>query len=840
MNHTRTAAADVEAGNSKSTTSKTSMVKDGGLSLVGIKKDRPEPTHLRARTALLAMSAISSARGFFYHLTFLVLFCMINWVRFDTKFAHETLTIYKRALSYNDLPTYESFERDDHLVLFLEFEVPAIITYVKKSCPTCRVALSTKSTDMANQDSADFMCSDWKVGLSEVDESGDESDRDNNGNRKLAEDVDEYGFEIGYNMSTTGGSEKYPLRDCDFLNARWAANPTARLSPCCNNKTLVLASMALGAHYRQFGEMTLPLNQIDSEESMTVVAAMHSYVTKHVKNDGFLLQMIISRDGRMVGILYKAYQPDIFQPRYVKTSKTFWTYNYVEEWTDAGVNLLAWAMWTISLVHEVFEVWSSTPSIRDAFVFVLTSPFYMCVEIPSFILPTLCAAYGRTMDVQDLMLCVVFTTLVMFVRTFQEAGSVLPPVALIVKTLVHASGQTLGFTLVLVTIMFMLSYVQMLTFGVFLDDFKDMLHAMQKQFDVMQEGSSIGDTLRHHAPYTAEIFYYMTSFILYLIMSQFLIAILVGAFDETRRYIEDTKRANFARTQLVGADKTPPPLPHLYALGMAYAFATARNPGGGGWQYQAMRQLREQLGDFDAEKEDDKNLVYDDPDAEAFDANLSGATLIPKANVEATLGQRSSAGLLEWYGAIVHPTPKTDTESNSPPWALTKRMISGNAESDLGDESVQGAKAASHGTKTRRRKKAEEELKETAALTQQVKLLTEQSQRIEAFLTGMAASRPPDAAAAAAAAAAAQPWVALESAVAALQTSNAVVAALETSNGKGPHEPSTRTRRTLERETYKGPRGSSKRRSATPSKRQDTYMDFTAVETQLANSAEAQ
>ena len=85
-----------------------------------------------------------------------------------------------------------------------------------------------------------------------------------------------------------------------------------------------------------------------------------------------------------------------------------------------------------------------------------------------------------------------------------------------------------------------------------------------------------------------------------------------------------------------------------------------------------------------------------------------------------------------------------------------------------------------------------------------------------------------------------QPWVALESAVAALQTSNAVVAALETSNGKGPHEPSTRTRRTLERETYKGPRGSSKRRSATPSKRQDTYMDFTAVETHLANSAEAQ
>ena len=559
----------------------------------------------------------SKRKGFILWLVFFLLYCAEQMILIDTMYGHETLAVYHRARKSHDLPDFVSLSTDTDCEHYITHELEEIIEYSYELCPKCHMAIASKSSDMHILEMGDFVCSDWSIDIE---------------------------------------TAHYPLRDCRAADAAWRANPTAHGAPCCDDPELVLASVALIAAYKEHGIAT------ETIEHLTNLSAgalgnekIHSYVDHHIDTDNFLLQLIISRDERMVGVMYTAKRVDAeHQPHLVDPSTSYWSFNYYAE-AEGKTTVLAVVMhlaWALSLIHELSEVYAAAPSTRQAFRGAMTSTFFLFIEIPSFLLPVVQKICASRVDVSNVLIISCAAILIGGARTFQEAGEVIGPVRLIVQTFSNAFNQTLGFLMVALPAMALLGFVQSLLFGVFMADYADFKHAYAEQFAIFQGGASIDDATREHAPIGTELMYYAAPFVLYLVMSQFLIAIFVGAFDETREQIDSEQQEKQRRfqDQLENVVLVTPIPWHQRVAGLVYFAVTWQSPWGGGWMTHALREVCR----FNRHFEDENTFNFDRTVLEQSDKRARAElTVCSREVLEKHMSAKQADGLLRWFGCHV-------------------------------------------------------------------------------------------------------------------------------------------------------------------------------------------
>lgn len=574
----------------------------------------------------------SKRKGFILWFVFFILYCIEQMILCDTAFGHQTLAVYSRARESHDLPDFVSLSTDLECEHYITHELEEIIEYSYELCPKCHVAIASKSSDMHILTMADFVCSDWTIDIT---------------------------------------TAHYPPRDCHAADDAWRANPTAHGAPCCDDPELVLASIALMAAYKEHGIET------ETIEHLTNLSAgglgneeIHAYVDHHIDSDNFLLQLIISRDERMVGVMYTAERVDAdHQPHLVDPSTSYWSFNYYAEAEGHTAMIAAWMYlaWFLSLIHELSEVYAASPTTRQVVRGAMRSSYFMLIEIPSFVLPVVQKAASSVLEVNTVLILSCAAILIGATRTFQEAGEVIPQVRLIVQTFSNAFEQTVGFLMVALPAMALLGFVQSLLFGIFMADYADFKHAYAQQFSIFQGGASIDDETREHAPVGTELMYYAAPFVLYLVMSQFLIAIFVGAFDETREQIdleeqEQQRRFEEQRDNVV----LVPPIPWRQRVaGIVYFAITWQSPWGGGTMAHALREVYR----FNMHFEDDNTFNFDRTVVEKSDVRARAAmTVCSRKVLEQHMSAKQADGLLRWFGCrVVGPAGVARLHSGSQP-----------------------------------------------------------------------------------------------------------------------------------------------------------------------------
>ena len=140
-------------------------------------------------------------------------------------------------------------------------------------CPACNVGVTSKAGDMLTLSLADFICSDF---------------------------------------DSTVDNHKYPMRNCPAVDEKWAAAPTVLAAPCCTNNTLAFQSLVLTALNQT------ALNQTSSSQLFKnwknglgdTQQLFQDWATSQIHGasgeSGLLIQLVVSRGERMVGINFKA------------------------------------------------------------------------------------------------------------------------------------------------------------------------------------------------------------------------------------------------------------------------------------------------------------------------------------------------------------------------------------------------------------------------------------------------------------------------------------------------------------------------------------------------------
>ena len=166
----------------------------------------PPPELLPVRRVLIHMRWLADFRQFVIFSTFFALYVTLCTVRIDWWHGRRTLVWFSQAheaVSLQALETAETAAAASHM---LEAGLPSAIQRLHHICSTCNVGLTTAQKDLAFVDLQDFVCSDFDSQI---------------------------------------GVQKYPDRDCIQEDAQWAASPQASTAPCCQNATLVKASIAM-------------------------------------------------------------------------------------------------------------------------------------------------------------------------------------------------------------------------------------------------------------------------------------------------------------------------------------------------------------------------------------------------------------------------------------------------------------------------------------------------------------------------------------------------------------------------------------------------------------------
>lgn len=542
-------------------------------------------------------------------------YVMSMWVAFDTEAGHVNVAIYNRAREQRNLPDFEKLNKDHQLVYFLDQEIELILQETHNECQLCRAALALKKADMYHLTSKDFICSDW-----------------------LVED----------------SSSSTNWRDCYADDAAWLANPSYFISPCCWNRSLVLASLTLHVFHLEFGGLPADTQLVTlfDPHSDIVVNATAKFVEHHVDTDGFLLQLILARGDHLSGILYHAARPDKeYQPRLVETSKTFWSFNYAQNDALKPLHWTARLFWLLSIVHRGIELLyvqlpqstgpRATPYQRlYGLATLLHRPYFVIVEIPSIVMPVVSDLLSRWLEVSVFVVLVAVNMMFLVVRLVQEA-QVFSSVRIVVQAMNYSVGPTGSFMLIAMPVLLLLAAITVLLFGVFDENYRDYIHAISNQFRVLQSGSTKDDLMTKHSPIGSELMFYAAAVSLFLVLSQLLIAILVGAFEATReRNRELESKARVFREEL---SKMRPMRENSDALRTRASLALGHlafwigwwSPYGGDWAPRKLRGLR-------------ALTTESYPGAN----NSVVATFVPKEHAMRVLGKRATEALLAWYGTI--------------------------------------------------------------------------------------------------------------------------------------------------------------------------------------------
>ena len=464
-------------------------------------------------------------RGFLLFTISFILYMCLQQLRNDSLFAAKTYGVFTEAsVQASPEVAYDDIEDLEQLHNFTLHDFIVVVENVYSVCPKeeCQLAITAISQDIHEQSLEDFVCSDF---------------------------------------SSEKGSNVYPSQDCAGIDAIWAANPRWDTAPCCSNSTLARASLVMMIFHHIEFEVTSgvdvmpPSPPVDLDWLIFLENSEHSdsgqlstweeYFEKGFKrsdllhwlsyqinyNQGEFLQLIISRKERMLGVSYvAAFQNEEVFPDRIETNILIWSANYAQTGIENALLLLFIVFNALDLIHEILDLrtFSKPPHAR------LVDISWFFVELPTIVLPLTSELlhYWGMIQLQQWTVWVSVIVVCMMLRFFHQ-GQVLHAFAHLVRTLKEAATGLFRFMTTAFIAMLIITYIHVTLFAPFTFLYKSYFEALLNVFTDFATGASFDATVIEYTtqPTGYVLYFILSNVLLYLIFSQFFIAIVVSAYD---------------------------------------------------------------------------------------------------------------------------------------------------------------------------------------------------------------------------------------------------------------------------------------------------------------------
>jgi len=488
------------------------------------------------RTWLNERSAI---KGLVLYTIFTAFYVAHQTIRCDWQFGAQTYSTYITARDNLKIPPFDSRKTIFQLVDFLNSDFDRLTTALNHSCRDCDIALTDVNGDLKDMDMVQFVCGDF---------------------------------------SSRVGTSDYPSRDCKDVDAEYAKAPSAQKAPCCLNQTLVQASMSvmIWARYQpRFlepgflspGPLSLAdLNGIDNmlhiggpdfgmpgleqwkKDLFTrsakflppgVTAAGAFLYLSHSVDEGFVVQVIISRSARMLGIECHAQWFDkLNEPNVVVPAQIFWTQNYEDD--HVGLQAMIWIFWGWSLLHEILGYYSRNLTLRDLAAELLQ--MYTVFFIFTTISPVITEFTKAGLSLNQWTTWVSVNEVAMGLRCFDEGQHMLvglKVVVLTMKTALYSLGS-LVFLTFFMSIVMGLIYGQL--FGVVDGNLDPWTWGLVRNVQQLVAPADLAKSHMVQDKSAALIFYYLCLFMFRLAFGSFVVAVLVAAFNKARTDVDEYEK----------------------------------------------------------------------------------------------------------------------------------------------------------------------------------------------------------------------------------------------------------------------------------------------------------
>lgn len=496
-----------------------------------------EPLELPMRRTLSYLRWIAGIKTMILFLVFYGVYISLSVVRLDWWQGHETLTFLKESHRFLGIKPIEELHSVKSIASYLEHDLGTVIAelHTHHECATCQVGITPMKRDMKFLSLTDFVCSDFDSNV---------------------------------------GTDHYPPRDCEVEDKEWAADPTSTSAPCCRDSRLVTASLSMMTEHIKYGITSMPLKQLLNGGTDPSYSSSEYFLVHHIKQERFMLQLVISRGQRMAAVEYHASRFTEDAPERVVPIETFWSFNYasplpgVLAWLllVAGCYVVAHDLrdhWDqIRLEHEkrardnplapanhddgirqtLTRVSAATSAVFDSVSTVVSQtahrpvvvqPFVLFVAVPSIVAPMLLEVVRPYMLLSQWTFLVTCTEMVLTVRLMHE-GKIVPALKLIVNVIEGATPHLAALIVVLgpTTLLTVLMHGQL--FGLFDDGFADPFIALTRVVRTLtapppEEFSEGLDGTA--SPVGSELMYYWNTLVFRLCFGSFVVAILVGAFN---------------------------------------------------------------------------------------------------------------------------------------------------------------------------------------------------------------------------------------------------------------------------------------------------------------------
>jgi hypothetical protein len=382
-------------------------------------------------------------------------------------------------------------------------------------------------------------------------------------------DMDMTQFVCG-DFASNAGSTEYPSRDCPIADAEYARLPSAQKAPCCLNQTLVQASMSVMVWDRfqpeflqpdflspgpvsladlldidrmlyvggpDFGSPSLPewkrklfVHSADLIPRGVKAAGAFLYLSNSV-DEGFVVQVIISRQERMLGIECRATWTDkLNEPGLVRSAQTFWTRDYRDK--HMWVLVLSLVFWSWSLLHEILGYFSRNLTFR-ALVAELLQIYTVFFAFTTFS-PMIAELTTSGMSLSQWSIWCTINEAAMGLRCFDEGQHMLVGLKVVVRTMKIAlySLGSLIFLTFFMSIVVGLIYGQL--FGVVDNNLDPWTWGLVRNMEQLVNPADLQKSHMVQDKAAALLFYYLCLFMFRLAFGSFVVAVLVAAFNKTR------------------------------------------------------------------------------------------------------------------------------------------------------------------------------------------------------------------------------------------------------------------------------------------------------------------
>eukprot|EP00411_Alexandrium_monilatum_P075782 CAMPEP_0175490156 /NCGR_PEP_ID=MMETSP0096-20121207/1112_1 /TAXON_ID=311494 /ORGANISM="Alexandrium monilatum, Strain CCMP3105" /LENGTH=729 /DNA_ID=CAMNT_0016792061 /DNA_START=33 /DNA_END=2223 /DNA_ORIENTATION=- len=590
--------------------------------------------YIRARKALNYFKFRLRLKGLVLYFCFFITKFVHYNLETDWIYAAETVNLFRRAMdrqegiNANEDPwcdkklqrsthtgeacwwSFMESKNTDDLLMFLTGRITVFAGHMKKVCPECDVSIAAVGLSLESLSLEKFACADF---------------------------------------DSVKGSNYYPPRDCRVADSVWSANPRADLAPCCENETLVQASMIVMAHAVTEGQQVWTTGLPSDLSVQSYQETWKKFIGRQLDAEDSLAQLVISRGQRMAGINFKAKKMNWeWSPGSVTVTKTYWSRRYDIPGTLNWLKVFALLFAILSGIHYLIECFAMYMSSRADVVKWAQRPLTW-LTLASYVCPALAYISDSYVSVNTWTLLVGISEVVMLARLFFEA-EVIPPCRILLKTMRLASGPLATLSGVLFVFIILLAGICGMLFGPF--RYSDVGGAIMDVVGQFSTGPVIDSQADRFSPVASKLVYFLILFVLYLTLSQVFITILMDSFEAAR---EDKTEHELAQALPEGYVQVPVPASQHWLQHSIVGWLTYYLPDYKTTSFQLARALIAAIGA-----------------AEAADPGLVRAPVLlteeqlkePLASVSSGAG--GSAGLLVHFAAELAAVPPTQPAGAQP------------------------------------------------------------------------------------------------------------------------------------------------------------------------------